>query len=168
MQSPEQDPDATRVAVDGSPEAALRDAQAVAERAAADAEIADARRAELRIAPLAPIEPDRIVRSHLFPGEQVYAVRRSAILGAPGAGTGLGYGGTLYLTSRRLLHLGQVVVSVQLSDIVEVSQAGERLLLSLREGEGFSLDLDLPRALRTELAAALHQLPANGAGHPDR
>ena len=137
-------------------------------RAAADAEAADARRAELRSAALTRIDPDHAIRSHLLPGEEVHAVRPSATLGAPGPATVLGYGGTLYLTSHRLLHLGQVFVSVQLSDIAEISQAGERLLLTLGEGEGLSLDVENPRALRTELAAALHQLPQNGGGHPDR
>ena len=72
----------------------------------------------------------------------------------PGGDRALGYGGTLYLTSQRLVHLGQVVVSVQLTDIEETSLAGELLLLSLREGEGISLDLDRPRVLRAEIAAA--------------
>lgn len=59
----------------------------------------------------------------------------------------------MYLTSRRIIHLGQVIVTVQLTDIVETSLAGERLLLTLRDGEGFTLDLDRPRLLRAEMAA---------------
>jgi hypothetical protein len=45
-------------------------------------------------------------------------------------------------------------MSVQLTDIVETSLAGERLLLTLREGEGLSLDVDRPRLLRAEMAEA--------------
>jgi hypothetical protein len=43
-------------------------------------------------------------------------------------------------------------MSVQLTDIVETSLAGERLLLSLRNGEGLSLDVDRPRVLRAEMS----------------
>jgi len=85
-------------------------------------------------------------------------VRGSAILHAPGGDRAHGYGGTLYLTSRRLIHLGQVIMSVPLTDIVETSLAGERLLLALRDGEGLALDLDRPRRLRAELAAAMRAL----------
>jgi hypothetical protein len=98
--------------------------------------------------------PDDTIKLHLAEGELVYALRRHAILRAPGGDAALGYGGTLYLTSRRLVHLGQVVMSVQLNDIVETSLAGERLLLTLREGEGLSLDVDRPRLLRAEMAEA--------------
>ena len=46
-----------------------------------------------------------------------------------------------------------MIVTVQLTDIVETSLAGERLLLTLRDGEGITLDLDRPRLLRAEMAA---------------
>jgi hypothetical protein len=45
-------------------------------------------------------------------------------------------------------------MSVQLTDIEETSLAGERLLLSLSNGEGLSLDVDRPRLLRAEMAEA--------------
>lgn len=98
------------------------------------------------------IEPDEAIRPQLAAGERVHALRRHAILKAPGGEGALGYGGTLYLTSRRLIHLGQVVVSVNVADIEESSLAGERLLLTLREGEGMSLEVDRPRLLRAVLA----------------
>ena len=56
------------------------------------------------------------------------------------------------------MHLGQVFVTVQLTDIVESSLAGERLLLSLRDGEGLSLDIDRPRVLRAEMASLTREL----------
>ena len=46
-------------------------------------------------------------------------------------------------------------MSVQLSDIVEVSLAAERLLISLRDGEGMAIEVDRPRTFRTEIAAAM-------------
>jgi hypothetical protein len=64
----------------------------------------------------------------------------------------------LYLTSQRLVHLGQVTVTIRLDDIVETALAGERLLVTLRDAEGFSLDLDRPRLLRTEIAATMRGL----------
>ncbi|HEX7196196.1 MAG TPA: hypothetical protein VF364_05095, partial [Candidatus Limnocylindria bacterium] len=59
-----------------------------------------------------------------------------------------------------LVHLGQVIMTVQLTDIVESSLAGERLLLSLRGGEGIAIDLDRPRLLRAEMAAVTRALRA--------
>jgi hypothetical protein len=131
---------------------ALRDAATLAERAASDEADANEARARFRIGPIPAIEADEVVRPHLAEGELVHALRIRAILRAPGGDAALGYGGTLYLTSRRLIHLGQVVMSVQLTDIVETSLAGERLLLTLRDGEGLSLDVDRPRLLRAVMA----------------
>lgn len=134
---------------------ALRDAGAAAARIDADEARAAQARQRFSAEPLPIIDPDDAVRGHLIHGEAVHALRSRAILRTPGGDNALGYGGTLYLTSRRLVHLGQVEVSVQLTDIVETSLAGERLLLGLRQGEGVSLDLDRPRELRAEIAAAM-------------
>ena len=139
---------------------ALRDATTLAERAEADEIAARAARDRFAVAPVPVIEPDEHVQPHLYQGELVHGLRRCAILRAPGDHRALGYGGTLYLTSRRLVHLGQVFVTVQLTDIVESSLAGERLLLTLRAGEGFSLDIDRPRLLRAEMAAVTRGLRA--------
>jgi hypothetical protein len=137
---------------------ALRDAASVAARAADDEEAAAGARDRFRVGPIPAIEPDDAIRAHLDDDELVHALRSHAILRAPGGDGALGYGGTLYLTSRRLLHLGQVVVSVRLTDIEETSLAGERLLLTLRDGEGLALDVDGPRLLRAELAAVGREL----------
>ncbi|HUF07132.1 MAG TPA: hypothetical protein VMP86_07065 [Candidatus Binatia bacterium] len=150
------DRDASAETVDSSTEEgpALRDAGAAAGRADEDEAQAAAARDQFRTAPLQTLEADDAIRDHLAEGELVHTLRRHAILRAPGGDAALGYGGTLYLTSRRLVHLGQMVVTVQLTDIVETSLAGERLLLTLREGEGVSLDVDRPRLLRAEIAQA--------------
>jgi hypothetical protein len=132
---------------------ALRDAAYTAAHAAADEEAAAAARDRFRVAPVPAIQPDDSIRPLLERDESVHALRSRAILSAPGGDGALGIGGTLYLTSRRLVHLGQVVVSVRLTDIEETSLAGERLLLTLRNGEGLSLDADGPRLLRAEMAA---------------
>jgi hypothetical protein len=134
---------------------ALRDAAATAKRVADDEARADEARERLMNEPLAVLAADEAIAPHLAADEAVHALRNRAILRAPGGDHALGYGGNLYLTSRRLVHLGHVVVSVQLTDIVEISLAGERLLLSLRDDEGISLDIDRPRELRAEIAAAM-------------
>jgi hypothetical protein len=133
---------------------ALRDAASVAARAEADEAEAAAARARFRADGLPSLDPDDAIAGHLAPNESVHALRARAILREPGGDRSLGYGGTLYLTSRRLVHLGQVIVSVQLADIEETAIAGERLLLTLRGGEGLTFDLDGPRLLRAEIAAA--------------
>lgn len=159
MHLSERDRDPSPSTTDGSTEEgpALRDARAVAERAAADEAAAAEARDRLRDAPAPPIEADERIVAHLTPGESVHALRERAILSAPGGEHAMGYGGALYLTSKRLVHLGQVMMSVQLSDIVETTMAGERLLLTLRDGEGMALDLDGPRLFRAELAASLRE-----------
>ena len=156
----DRDPLFDRAADDVSTEEgpALRDASSSVERAEADEADAAAARERFRIGPIPAIEPDEEVAVHLVNSEVVHALRTRAILRAPGGDTSLGYGGTLYLTSRRLIHLGQVVMSVQLTDIEETSLAGERLLLTLSNGEGLSLDLDRPRLLRAEIAEAMRNL----------
>jgi hypothetical protein len=160
MQSSERDLDPSTQLVEESTEEgpALRDATTAVERAAADEAAADAARDAFLIGPVPVLEPDERVSSHLLPNEKVHGLRRHAILRAPGDDRALGYGGSLYLTSRRLIHLGQVVVTVQLTDIVEASLAGERLLVTLRNGEGFALDIDRPRLLRAEMAAVAREL----------
>ena len=147
--------DPSAVPADGSTEEgpALRDAVRAAERAADDEEAAAAARDRFRIGPIPAIDADDEIRNHLDADERVHALRRRAILNAPGDDGALGYGGTLYLTSRRLVHLGQVVMTVNVIDIEESSLAGERLLLTLRNGEGLTLDVDRPRLLRAEMAA---------------
>ena len=137
---------------------ALRDATETASRIEADEAAAVEVRDRLHAAPLPTITPDGVVGPHLSDGELVHGLRARAILKAPGDDRALGYGGTLYLTSRRLVHIGQVTVNVQLADIVETSLAGERLLVALSDDEGLVLDVERPRQLRAEIAAAIRAL----------
>jgi hypothetical protein len=157
---PERDRESLPAAVDESTEdgPALRDATLTAERIAADEAAATELRDRHLVGPPPIIEPDAAIARHLAQEEQVHGLRRSAILRTPGGDRALGYGGTLYLTSRRLVHLGQVIMTVQLSDIVEASIASERLLLSLNGGEGVTIEVDRPRTFRTEIATAMRAL----------
>jgi len=119
---------------------------------------AQAARERFQVEPLPVIEPDEQIGPHLAAGEMVHDMRSGATTKPPGGQDALGYGGTLYLTSRRLVHMGQVFLTVMLADIVETSLAGDRLLLSLRDGEGLTLDVEGPRLLRAHIAAAMQEL----------
>ena len=160
MQPPERDRESLPGTVDESTEEgpALRDATLTAERIAADEAAAAELRERQPDVPPPILEPDEAIAKHLVAGELVHGLRRSAILRTPGGDRALGYGGNLYLTSRRLVHLGQVNMTLQLSDIVEASLASERLLLSLNGGEGLTIEVDRPRTFRTEIAAAMRAL----------
>jgi hypothetical protein len=160
MHSAERDWDPTIMTVEGSTEEgpALRSAAAILERVAADEAAATVARDRYRDGPLPSIGADERIVGHLFPGESVHGLRSRAILRAPGGENPSGYGGILYLTSRRLVHLGQGVVIVKLTDIVESSLAGERLLLTLSNGDGLTLDMDSPRLFRAQMAATMREL----------
>jgi hypothetical protein len=161
MRQPERDqePEGGPTAIGSTEEGpALRDATETAARIEADEAAALEVRDRLQAAPLPTITADDAVRPHLADDEVVHGLRTRAILKAPGDDRALGYGGTLYLTSQRLLHLGQVTMNVRLDDIVETSLAGERLLVTLSDGEGLMLDVDRPRQLRAEVAAAIRAL----------
>lgn len=139
----------------GRRDPALTDAQAVILRVERDEAAADALREALRDGPMHRLEPDASVSPLLHPDEHVLAARTAAILN-PSAGDGSlpGYGGTLYVTTQRLLHVGRVLVAISLDQIRELSLAGERLLLTLDGGQGVSVDTDHPRLLRVEISAA--------------
>jgi hypothetical protein len=70
--------------------------------------------------------------------------------------------GRLYLTSTRLVLLGRPTadgpveseLSVALGDIEELAVVGERLLVSLADGTGITIDAGRPRLLRVQIAAA--------------
>jgi hypothetical protein len=142
--------------VDGAP--ALRDATEILARADADEAAAGEARERYRRQPMAALEPDARIGPLLAPGEQVVAVRRSAVLNRrqalPGSDAPTGLGGDLYVTSRRLVLVGRLTLSFALADIEEAMLSGERLLLVMRDGQGASLDVGRPRLLRVEIAAA--------------
>jgi hypothetical protein len=145
FQSAEADPSAVP--------AALRDAQKVAIRVGADEAAADAERSRLAHEPL-PNLADGIEPSvRLRPDEVVHAIRLAAML--EDSHSSVPSGGTLYLTSRRLVHLGPEVREVDLSAIDEIGVVLERLLLvDLADGSDLAIEVDQPRVLRVQLAAA--------------
>jgi len=139
---------------------ALRDADAILARAAEDDAAAFEARERYRDREMEPLEPDARIAELLVPGEDVVAVRRSALLDrrepqpsahCPGCPA---LAGDLYVTSTRFVHVGRTVVEYDLDAIREAIVSAERLLLVLSDGAGIILDVDRPRLLRVEIAAA--------------
>jgi hypothetical protein len=147
------DPTDTEVAEPESP--ALRDASILLARTEADEGAAAAARAQYESEGLPRLAVEESLAQELRGDEVLHARRSSAMLNREdGAGTLPGYAGTLYLTSRRLIHIGHVTFTVPLTQIDEVSIVGERLLLTLSSGEGVSLDVAEPRLLRVMIGIA--------------
>jgi len=114
--------------------------------------------ARARLAHEAPpaLEPDRAVAPLLKPAERLLALRRGAHLDRRQLprGSGCGVPCDLYLTTARLILLGQIVLSYDLPELSEVALSGERLLVLTCDGRSVSLDVEQPRLLRVEVAAA--------------
>jgi hypothetical protein len=88
--------------------------------------------------------------------ERVLGMRAQAQLGrvdARAGGIDLD-GGTLYVTSQRLIHLGSRLTSIRLADIREMAMADRRLLVTLADAGGVTVDADEPHQLRVLVAAA--------------
>jgi hypothetical protein len=134
--------------------AALRDARAIAARVAEDEHAADAERERLASEPLPVLgaHPDQVFQP--WPDETIHAERRAALVER---GQDLPpSGGTLYLTSRRLVHVGsEAVEEIDLARIADMAVALERLLLiELADGSDLAIEVDRPRLLRVQVAAA--------------
>jgi hypothetical protein len=133
--------------------AALRDATAIAQRISADEQAADAERARLVDGELPDLRAQVDGALSLTDGEAVHAIRRSALLEQGDAV--LPAGGSLYLTSQRLVHVGEARREISLDAIDESAVALERLLLlDLSDGSDLAIEVDQPRLLRVQLAAA--------------
>jgi len=134
--------------------AALRDARAIAARVAADERDADAERERLarEALPVVPSRAEQVFQP--WPDEEIHAERHAAMVergqDAPPSG------GTLYLTSRRLVHVGnEAIVEIDLERVADMAVALERLLLvELTDGSDLAIEVDGPRLLRVQVAAA--------------
>jgi hypothetical protein len=148
--------DAAHAAPAAAAPAALRDAQLVAARVSADEAAADAERARLSSEPLPNLADGVEPSVQLRADEVVHAIRQAAMLEENGAGQPAGqFGGTLYLTSRRLVHISGQRREVELGAIAEIAVSLERLLLlDLADGSDLAIEVDQPRLLRVQLAAA--------------
>jgi hypothetical protein len=114
-------------------------------------------RARFRNQGVARLEPDQVLRPMLEPGEQLIALRRSAVLHhpeTPDSNAGEPVTVDVYVTSRRLVLAGSRIETFELADLDEASVSNDGLLLVLCDGRGLELDVDWPRLLRVEIAAA--------------
>ncbi|HEX6655536.1 MAG TPA: hypothetical protein VF153_04920 [Candidatus Limnocylindria bacterium] len=133
--------------------AALQDAQQITARVSADEAAADAERERLAAGNLPDVSDEAKGGLELREGEIVHAIRQVALLEGGSGQTPMG--GTLYLTSQRLVHAGQAVREAELTEIAEIAVALERVLLvDLADGSDLALEVDQPRLLRVQLAAA--------------
>jgi hypothetical protein len=149
--------------------AAVRDAQSIADRVAADETAADEARQAYQADGLPAIQPDTTAAAILQPGEILHAVRGSTMLEEAGSTDPAARprGGTLYLTSERLVHAGEESTELPLSAIEEMAVALERLvLIRRRDGSDLALEVDHPRLLRVQLAAAIATVRAREAVKP--
>lgn len=138
--------------------AALHDARAIAARIADDEVAADDARRRYQTDGLPVVDPDVGFAPLALPGEVLHAIRESVLLERTliAAPTPLPQAGTLYLSSERLLHVGAETTSAPLSEIDEMAVALERLLLvRLRDGIHLAIEVDGPRLLRVQVAAAM-------------
>lgn len=152
---------------------ALRDADAILDRAARDEAAALEARERYRGGEMEPLEPDARIAGLLLPGEKVLAVGRDALLdrrepplgGAP-CPVGQGLAGDLYVTSARLVHVGRTVVEFDLDALRDVEISAERLLLILRNGAGIAIEVDRPRLLRVQIGVARTRLATRASPAP--
>lgn len=115
-----------------------------------------AARRRLRRGGLVAIEADGSIAVVLEPGEAVIAVRPAALLERRGTDrtAELGVVGDLYVSTRRLIHLGRTTISYRLLDIRDAFVAGDVLMLMFQTGMGLRIGVDDPRLLRVQIAAA--------------
>ena len=137
---------------------AVRDAQNIAARIAADEAAADEARQAYQADGLPAMDTEAGADALLQPGEILHAVHASALLEEAPLPNEAAQprGGTLYLTSQRLVHAATEATEVPLPDIEEMAVALERLvLIRRRSGADLALEVDQPRLLRVQLAAAI-------------
>jgi hypothetical protein len=146
--------DSLAIGLEGGP--GIRDAEEILERARQDERDAFDARARYRTDGLPPIEPDGQIAEHLRTGEAVFVERPSSVVSRHQRSDGADdFAGSLYLTSERLILVGRTPFEVGLDQIDELALAGERLLVTLADGTGLSIDAARPRLLRVQIAAAL-------------
>jgi hypothetical protein len=136
--------------------AGIRDAEEILLRAHEDERDAVEARTRYRADGLPTIEVDGPAADRLRPNETVVDVRASALVSRHLRGDGTDqFPGRLYVTTQRLMVVGHAPLDVELGGIDELALAGERLLVTLRDGTGLSIDASRPRLLRVQIAAAL-------------
>jgi hypothetical protein len=138
----------------------------LADETAADEASANGARRRLREQGIVPIEPDERIGVMLAPEERVVAVRRDVVLERrkDWRDPEDGLGGDLYVTTRRLVHLGRVLVHYQLAEIREAEVAAGAIRLVVGDCHGVEIRVHDPRVLRVEIAAVREAASTSVAG----
>lgn len=132
-------------------------AEGASGEAASDQAAADEARVRYRRQGVESLDPDERIGPILDPGEQLVAVRRSAVAyraETPGSVATPPIVVDLYVTSRRLVLAGPDMIFFDLAALDEAVVSHERLLIVLRDGVGLVLEVEQPRLLRVEIATA--------------
>ena len=136
--------------------AALRDGNQIVRQQEQDERDAVEARARYRSEGLSRMVPDALVADHLGRDESIVDVRQAALVHRHRVGEhDDAVAGALYLTTRRLVLIGQHPLELDLQMIDEVALVGGRLLVTLRDATGVSIEAPRPRLLRVQIAAAL-------------
>jgi hypothetical protein len=134
----------------------IRDAEEILLRAHEDERDAVEARVRYRADGLPVLEVDGPAAERLRSGETVVDARSSTVVSRHLLDDGTeDFPGRLYLTTQRLMVVGQPPLDVELGEIDELALAGERLLVTLRDGTGLTIDASRPRLLRVQIAATL-------------
>jgi hypothetical protein len=120
----------------------------------ADRTEAEAARSRYRAVGVIPISPDPGIVGALDDGEWLVARRPSVRIDRRHHGDALPPCGDLYVTSDRVLLVGQGSLSIPLDDIEDAAPLRGALVLFLRGGAAVTVETDRPRLLRVQIAAA--------------
>src|SRR5688500_4199056 len=121
-----------------------------------DEEAARRARERYRTEGLPNLAADRVVGPLLAASERVLDWRAQAGLSRVNEHTHavIRHDGPLYITSGRLVHLGESMTSVPLAEIEELAMADDRILVTISNSRGLILDVEWPRQLRVLITAA--------------
>jgi hypothetical protein len=133
---------------------AVRDAEEILRRIRQDEADADEARIRYRVEGLPSVDVDGLTAERLRPGEAAVGVRSSTVVTRHVLGDRTDeLAGQLVLTTERLLVVGHTPLELELGEIDELTLAGERLLVTLHDGTGLSINASRPRLLRVQIAA---------------
>ena len=123
-----------------------------------DEQLALQAREQYRESGIPEIETDAVVAPLMQEGERLLSWRAVAVVrrvDVDEEGRAIvSAEGPLYVTDRRLLHLGPQSESISLLDIDELAMADDRILVTLTGSRGLTLDVENPNQLRVLIAAA--------------
>ena len=120
-----------------------------------DEALAAAARVRYRTDGLASIEPDRGMRSALDDDEQLLAVRETVTIDHRPIDGSRPASGRLAITTKRLMVVdGRPRTLASFEELDDVMVVGDRLVVTLMSGSGFTVTTVQPRLLRVQLAEA--------------